>query len=138
MPSEDYFKGAQESLLQAIEEGRLEEDAFWVYQALGYIDSHGGDENKEMVASVHEKAPTPGASGLLLYALKYRKDFYKEFATRALNRKGKDTAMRDDGRKRLEIFDQAHSFFNEKYLAERKCPACGRRLGKDAVLFPRP
>lgn len=109
-----------------------------MYQALGYIDANGGDEDKKLVKQVAESAPTPGSAGLLAYALKYRKDFYKEFATKAMTRKGKDLVLRDDGRKKLEIFDQAHNFFNEKYLSERKCPACGRGLGKDAVLLPRP
>lgn len=120
------------SFTQAIEEGQLEEDIYWAYQALSRI------ENGEDVDEVCKRAPTPGASGLLRYAADYRRDFFKDILPKALSRKKQDAVLKDDGRKRVEIFDQIYNKLSQEYESERKCPMCGRSIAKLGALFRRP
>ena len=118
--------------LEAYRDGVLEEDVYWVFQMLSNV------KDEDAAYEMAEHAPSPGAVGLLVYAVKYRKDFYANWLHKALGRSKQDGALKDDGRKHLDVFDQVRDKIHRDYLAERKCYACGRALTKHTILFPRP
>lgn len=121
--------------LKSIEDAQLAEDVYWAFQIKGFMDKENHDELH--IHAYAKAAPTHGAMTMLRLAFDNPKQFY-DFLKEAFRRKKQDSNWRDDGRKRLEIFNQAYHHFSEKYLAKRQCPTCGRKLAKSSVLFPRP
>jgi hypothetical protein len=121
-----------QTIAAAMEDGQYAEDVYWAFQMLSRI------KTKEDVSRFAPEAPTPGAAVMLQYAHDHPRDFFKDILPKALNRKGKDIALRDDGRKKLEIFSEIYSRIAEIFTSQRKCPLCGRGLTKHTVLFRRP
>lgn len=114
------------------EGGTTEDDFTWVYQVIGLCKTER--EFKKLIRT----APSTGAIGLLDYAMNNRNGFYDKYAFQVIKQRKRETQLRDDGRKRLEIFDQAYTFLAEKYYAQRECPMCGHAVEEESLLPPRP
>jgi len=105
-----------------------EDDVVWVYCNLSAAKTEAAA--RKLAAS----APTPGAGAMLLWATENVNKFFDSYVIQFIRTNKRDQGLKDDGRQRLERFDQANRHFHEAYLAQRECPFCHQSIGDDAVL----
>lgn len=117
---------------QACDEGSFPEDVYYCLQMIKKAKTPGGMEK------VRKLAPTPGSLALLEFAVendKNRDTFFKHLLPRAQNRTTRDAVLKDDGRKRVEIFGPIRDRLIEEGKISGKCPTCRRALTKHVSVF---